>query len=265
MRPNALVLLLALTFVLPNIGQAQTAATELETRLIRRPLYFRGFWMEDSLHFDSDGQLMGKSRAYPFTLSGANIKKVRLEADKLVLVGKRAGLEFVGSVPKRVDLEGLRITIDKPQDGDFGPALAAIFVEGLDSLASLLPGYWQVYAKVNFLPLGTSGHLPSNVAFVDPSVKKIGGSVEPPKVLKSIEPQYTQSAHDLQYSSKAVVGLIVEENGLPSHLSVVRAAGLGLDEQALYAVSRYVFTPAMENGKPIRTQLNIEVSFDVIR
>jgi protein TonB len=96
-------------------------------------------------------------------------------------------------------------------------------------------------------------------------MKKIGGSVEPPKVLKSIEPQYTRAARDLQYSSKTVVGLIVEENGIPSRVSVVRAAGLGLDEQTLSAVSHYVFAPAVENGKPVRVQLNVEVPFDIIK
>jgi hypothetical protein len=265
MSLNLFVLFFALTFLLPHVAQAQATVPELETRLIAKPLYLRGFWMEGSLHFDSNGQLVGKSRLYPFTLCGANIKKVRLEADKLVLEGKRAGLEFADSVPKRVDLEGLRIIIDRPQNGDFGRALASIFADGLDSFTSLLPAYWQVYAKVNFLPLGTSGHLASDVAFVDPTMKKIGGSVEPPKVLKSIEPQYTRAARDLQYSSKTVVGLIVEENGIPSRVSVVRAAGLGLDEQTLSAVSHYVFAPAVENGKPVRVQLNVEVPFDIIK
>ena len=265
MRPISFVLLFVLAFSLPGIAQAQTTQSELEARLINKPLYIRGLWMDDNLHFDSYGQLIGTSKPYPFTLSGANIKKVSMEADKLILQGKRTGLEFTGSTPKRVDLKGLRITIDRPQDGDFNRALAAIFADDLESLVPGLPTYWQPYAKVNFLPSDSSGHLASDVAFVYPSMNKIGGGVKPPRVLKSLEPQYTQAAHDLQYSSKTLVGLILEENGLPSHLMVVRAAGLGLDEQALYAVSRYVFAPAMENGKPVRVQLNVEVSFDIVR
>jgi hypothetical protein len=265
MRRLAFVLSFVLGLFLPAVIQAQTTTAELETRLVGKPLYIRGLWADESLRFDSYGQLIGVSKRYSFTLCGANIKKVRLEASQLILEGERVGLKLAGAAPKRVDLQGLRIAIDRPADGDFSGALNAIFVDDVESLIPLLPSYWQLYAKVNFIPADRSGHLTSDVAFSDPSITKIDGDVKAPKILKSVEPLYTQAAHDLQYSSKTLVGLFVEETGIPSHLMVVRGAGLGLDEQALYAVSRYVFAPATENGKPIRVRLNIEVSFDAIR
>jgi periplasmic protein TonB len=46
-------------------------------------------------------------------------------------------------------------------------------------------------------------------------------------------------------------------------LSVVRPAGLGLDEGALASVVQYVFQPAMQDGKPVLVELNIEVNFQV--
>jgi protein TonB len=39
--------------------------------------------------------------------------------------------------------------------------------------------------------------------------------------------------------------------------------GMGLDERALEAVREYKFKPAMENGKPVPVQLNIEVNFKI--
>jgi hypothetical protein len=262
MRLGRFLLLLLLAFSLPTVTQAQATVPELESRLINKPLYIRGLWGEDNLHFDSYGQLIGGSKQFPFTLCGANIKKIQLKANQLVLEGKRVGLELSESTPKRIDLQGLRIAIDRPRDGDFGRALTAIFAEDLESLVPLLPQYWQPFAKVNLLPVGSSDHATSSTAFVFPSLPKVGGSVKPPKILKSVGPFATKAALDQRYSGNALVSLIVEENGLPSHLMVVRALGLGLDEQALAAVGRYVFAPATENGKPIRVQLNIEVNFD---
>jgi protein TonB len=38
---------------------------------------------------------------------------------------------------------------------------------------------------------------------------------------------------------------------------------MGLDEKALAAVKQYRFRPAMENGKPVLVELNVEVTFTV--
>jgi protein TonB len=38
---------------------------------------------------------------------------------------------------------------------------------------------------------------------------------------------------------------------------------MGLDEKALEAVRQYKFKPAMENGKPVLVELNVEVNFQI--
>jgi protein TonB len=38
---------------------------------------------------------------------------------------------------------------------------------------------------------------------------------------------------------------------------------MGLDEKAIEAVQQYRFKPAMENGKPVLVELNIEVNFQI--
>jgi outer membrane biosynthesis protein TonB len=42
---------------------------------------------------------------------------------------------------------------------------------------------------------------------------------------------------------------------------VVRSLGMGLDEKALEAVSRYRFKPALKNGKPVPAIITVEVNF----
>jgi protein TonB len=51
------------------------------------------------------------------------------------------------------------------------------------------------------------------------------------------------------------------KDGIPTHIRIVRATGLGLDELAVAAVSQYVFEPASEFGTPVEIELNVEVNF----
>jgi protein TonB len=59
------------------------------------------------------------------------------------------------------------------------------------------------------------------------------------------------------------VYLIVDEKGMPTHVRVVRGAGMGLDEKAVEAVRQYRFKPAMQDGKPVTVDLYINVTFEV--
>jgi periplasmic protein TonB len=38
---------------------------------------------------------------------------------------------------------------------------------------------------------------------------------------------------------------------------------MGLDERAVAAVKEYRFKPAMENGKPVTVEMNIDVTFTI--
>ena len=69
-----------------------------------------------------------------------------------------------------------------------------------------------------------------------------------------------------------MVGLVVDAQGNPQNVRVVRSIGKdldpklqkaanGLDQNAINAVSKYRFSPGEYQGKPIPVQVNIEVSF----
>jgi protein TonB len=54
---------------------------------------------------------------------------------------------------------------------------------------------------------------------------------------------------------------VVDASGMPRELRIVRAAGLGLDERALEAVKTWRFEPGHKDGRPVATQINVEVDF----
>ncbi|MDQ2924154.1 MAG: energy transducer TonB, partial [Acidobacteriota bacterium] len=94
-------------------------------------------------------------------------------------------------------------------------------------------------------------------------VMHIGGSVSQPTVLYQVDPEFSEEARKAKFSGNVQVYLIVDENGNPSHVKVVRGVGMGLDEKAIEAVRQYKFKPAMQNGKPVKVDLYIDVNFQI--
>lgn len=59
------------------------------------------------------------------------------------------------------------------------------------------------------------------------------------------------------------MGLVVDAQGNPQRVHVVRALGMGLDEKAMEAVREYKFKPAVFKGKPVAVDVDIEVNFRI--
>lgn len=93
--------------------------------------------------------------------------------------------------------------------------------------------------------------------------KRIGGGVSAPQLIYSVEPEFSEEARKAKVAGNVLVNLWVDTNGLPSHVRVIRGVGMGLDEKAVEAVKQYKFRPAMENGKPVLVELNVEVNFQI--
>jgi TonB family protein len=261
---------------------SQSSESDLKARLIDKPLYLRGCWSDDTLHFDSTGLLKGNSSPVTFTLSGFELQTLHLKQDKLVLEGRRVGLELRDNKQQRIPLnvgkvnhpedESMHIDIAASPSGDYGPALDAVFTNGLAELVPSFPSYWKVYATKNFIPAissttptasGTSDPVQQAAGPSDTKPRRIGGGISPPKLLRAKEPEFNDAARGVRYSGVVLINLWLNPDGTVSHLSLVRPLGLGLDERALAAVQKYVFSPAMMNDEPVLVELNVEVNFQI--
>ena len=92
---------------------------------------------------------------------------------------------------------------------------------------------------------------------------KVGGGVSAPVVLFAPEPEFSEEARKAKVAGNVLVYLQVDANGHPTHVRVLRGIGLGLDEKAMEAVRQYKFKPAMENGRPVAVEMNVEVNFTI--
>jgi periplasmic protein TonB len=89
----------------------------------------------------------------------------------------------------------------------------------------------------------------------------IGGSVRAPVLTYQVDPEFSEEARKAKFSGNVQVYLIVDEQGMPTHVRVVRGVGMGLDEKAVEAVRQYKFKPANYKGKPVPVALKVEVNF----
>ena len=80
-------------------GEGQITEAELREKLVGRPLYLRGLWLDESLHFNMYGDLVSQSPKGSFTLCGVMIDHVRITKKNVVLEGVRFGVHFEGEAP----------------------------------------------------------------------------------------------------------------------------------------------------------------------
>ena len=92
---------------------------------------------------------------------------------------------------------------------------------------------------------------------------RLAVAVSAPILIYQVDPEFSEEARKAKVSGNVLVNLWVDEKGNPTHVRVIRGIGLGLDEKAVEAVKQYRFKPAMENGKPVMVEMNIDVTFQI--
>jgi periplasmic protein TonB len=108
-----------------------------------------------------------------------------------------------------------------------------------------------------------SGFGPGSGGNTGGGARQVGGGVSAPVLVFKVDPEFSEEARKSKTAGNVLVDLWVDEKGNPSHVHVVRGIGMGLDEKAVAAVKLYKFRPAMENGKPVTVEMNVDVTFNI--
>lgn len=93
---------------------------------------------------------------------------------------------------------------------------------------------------------------------------RIGGGVSAPTLVFKVEPEYSEEARKAKFQGTVVLYVVVDEKGQPRELRVLRPLGLGLDEKAIEAVTKWRFRPGYKDGKPVPVAATIEVNFRLL-
>jgi TonB family protein len=94
-----------------------------------------------------------------------------------------------------------------------------------------------------------------------PHLDKVGGNTKAPVPLIQFPAEYTEAAGQAKINGICVVSLIVDTQGMPQNIQILKSLDPGLDQNAMYAVNRWRFKPAMRNGEPVPVMVDVEVKF----
>ncbi len=106
-----------------------------------------------------------------------------------------------------------------------------------------------------------AGFGPGEGGGVGGGVYRVGGGVSAPQVLFKVDPEYSEEARKAKYSGTVLIQVIVDPSGKARDIKVVKSVGLGLDEKAIEAVSKWKFKPGLRNGQAVAVKATIEVNF----
>ena len=85
--------------------------------------------------------------------------------------------------------------------------------------------------------------------------------VRAPRLLRKVEPDYTDQAKDAKTEGQVVLAIEVGANGKAHNIQVIRSLDQGLDQNAIEAVRRWKFKPAVKDGEPVTVRANVEVNY----
>jgi periplasmic protein TonB len=95
----------------------------------------------------------------------------------------------------------------------------------------------------------------------DEKVYRVGGAVSPPRVISTVEAEYTAEALKARREGSVILQVVVTPDGVAGEIHVLRSLGFGLDEKATEAVRLWRFKPGEKSGKPVSVQATLEVGF----
>ena len=96
------------------------------------------------------------------------------------------------------------------------------------------------------------------------SIRRSGGGVTSPRLLRKVEPDYSEKARRAKLQGTVMLAMEVWEDGKPHNIRVLRSLGMGLDEKAVEAVKQWAFEPGKKDGQPVRVAVQVQVSFRLL-
>jgi len=282
LRQRVLCLVVFLFTIHLSPAWADDLEKQLKSDYQGKILTLRHFYTGTKLRFRADGSLQGDARVGPWTVDGrVLVTDIRVRNSRLNITGRRLYLfydaqtkEFrdslaaieaqhnatSGDVEKVLQKQIVQIEIELPST-DPGSAktsatMKTIFLASGESMVAVVSPAWRTYFEKQE---GRPSSIPDRLDGV--YTAKSGSEASPPRLTHSPEPEYSEAARQTRAEGIVLLNLIVEADGSARDIQIVTPLGLGLDEEAVVAVSKWKFAPAQKESVPVPVSVNVEVNF----
>jgi protein TonB len=91
---------------------------------------------------------------------------------------------------------------------------------------------------------------------------RVGGRVQEPRKLKSVPPVYPEAAREARIEGVVILEALISPQGRVTDVNVLRGVPL-LEEAAVDAVKRWVYSPTLMDGIPVPVLMTVTVRFDL--
>jgi len=135
-------------------------------------------------------------------------------------------------------------------------ALDNAFSVGLDRrMLDAMPDYWKHYYEAQA----------SRIVYrpKDPGIARPRDVDTLPSLITSVEPDSNTYAQASGITGPSLYRVIIGANGEIGDIAVMRPIGFGLDENAVAAIRKATFKPAIQNGQPIATYADLFITFRI--
>jgi TonB family protein len=135
-------------------------------------------------------------------------------------------------------------------------AIDSVFAQGLDErMVAAMPEFWRLYYQAAAVK---ADYRPS-----DPSILRQNTVDEKARLVTSFEPDSNEFAQANGIVGMALYHTVVSPDGKAREIAVGRPIGFGLDENAVEAIRKASFQPAVKDGHPVAVLLDLVVQFHI--
>jgi TonB family protein len=202
-----------------------------------------------------------------------NVPQIRVPESAVHLAGESEATRLVHKVPpdctpgpnvvcpQKATTQKLAVRIGKDGHVKYVHAMSG----DLSTIPSAMDAAWDWVFKPAVID-GEVVEIVTDVEVAYPAPKALSAPPKesnfvPPVAISRVEAEYTPEAHNAKLTGSVIVSLIVDEQGQPKDIKVVRGLGSGLDQKAMEAVAKWRFRPGTKDGKPIAVPAKVEVQF----
>ena len=102
---------------------------------------------------------------------------------------------------------------------------------------------------------------PGRAGGISSGVYHVGGGVTAPQLTYGPEPEFSEKARKAKFQGTVVLRVVVGPDGRTHDIRIQKSLGMGLDEQAIEAIGRWMFEPSRKDGVEVAVLIDIEVNF----
>jgi TonB family protein len=98
-------------------------------------------------------------------------------------------------------------------------------------------------------------HEALNELIANDMATQVGPGVRPPRIVRTVSPILPRGLR-----GRVVLDVVLQEDGIPRVVRVLRSAGAQLDEAAVQAVEQWRFRPASRGGQVVKVRMTTEMN-----